>query len=162
MILFRTTSLIHCELLPHLEYCSPIWNPTLQYMANSIEKVQRRATKLVYRFDEIPYEERLLRGLDLPSLQFRRHKEDIITAFKICKFYPDLKYIFSFQPGISSSKKRGRSRGACSVPPPPTAISRTSLSDINKKLFYVSLYAEFIVLNIYLMHAYSFRCRIAN
>ena len=32
--------------------------------------------------------------------------------------------------------------------PPPTAISRTSLSDINKKLFYVSLYAEFIVLNI--------------
>ena len=28
----------------------------------------------------------------------RRHREDINTAFKICKFYPDLKYKFSFQP----------------------------------------------------------------
>ena len=43
--------------------------------------------------------------------------------------------------------------GACSVP--PTAISRTSLSDINKTLFYVSLYAEFIMLNTYLIDAYT-------
>ena len=38
---------------------------------------------------------------------------------------------------------------------PPTAISRTSLSDIHKNSFYVSLYAEFIVLNIYLIHPYT-------
>ena len=41
----------------------------------------------------MPYEE-LLRELDLP-LQFRSHREDIITPFKICKFYPDLTYICS-------------------------------------------------------------------
>ena len=101
---------------PHPEeYFSPIWNPTLQYMATTIEKVQR-ATKLVYRFDEIPYEDRL-RELDLHSLQFRWHREDSITAFKICKFYPDLKYIFSFQPregllghDFCFHQERGRSR----------------------------------------------------
>ena len=81
---------------PHLEYCSPIWNPYLRNLSDSIEKIQKRATKLVYRFDEISYEDRLW-SLDLPSLEFRRLREDIITAFKICKFYPDLKYIFSFQ-----------------------------------------------------------------
>ena len=42
--------------------------------------------QVVYRFDEIPYEERL-RELDLPSLHFRRLREDIIIAFKMCKFY---------------------------------------------------------------------------
>ena len=87
-------SIILCWIL---EYCSPIWSPSLQYIATSIEKVQRRATKLVYGFDEIPYEA-LLWELDLPSLQFRRHREDIITDLKICKIYPDLKYIFNFQP----------------------------------------------------------------
>ena len=43
--------------------------------------------------------------------------EDIITAFKICKFYPDLKYIFSFKPregllghDFCFQKERSRSR----------------------------------------------------
>ena len=47
--------------------------------------------------------------------------------------------------------------GACSVPP-PTAISRTSLNDINKKLF--CFFICWIHCAQYL--AYAYRCRIAN
>ena len=31
-------------------------------------------------------------------LEFRRHREDIITAFKIWKLYPDLKYYSTSNP----------------------------------------------------------------
>ena len=47
-----------------------------------IEKVQRRATKVLSEIKEFSYEERL-RALNLPSLKFRRIRADLIQAYKI-------------------------------------------------------------------------------
>ena len=69
---------------PILEYCSPIWSPHLQSEIDDLEKVQRRATKLVFGLSDVPYEERL-KKLDLPTLQYRRTRADIIQTFKILK-----------------------------------------------------------------------------
>ena len=44
---------------PHLECCVQIWNPYLKTDIECIEKIQRRATKLVHGFDKMPYEQRL-------------------------------------------------------------------------------------------------------
>ena len=58
---------------PHLEFAVSTWNPYLQKDINSIEKVQRRATKVSYAIKNISYEERL-KNLKLTTLKDRRQK----------------------------------------------------------------------------------------
>ena len=68
---------------PLLEYCSPVWNPMLKKDKTEIEKVQRRATKLIKSLSDLEYDERLYR-LGLDSLNFRR-RADVIQVFRIVK-----------------------------------------------------------------------------
>ena len=51
-----------------------------------IEKVQKRATKLIISLKTLPYKERL-RRLKLPTLKYRRLRVDMIEVFKIIKKY---------------------------------------------------------------------------
>ena len=44
---------------PHLDYTSNIWNPYLLEDMRTIEKIQRRATKLIPLFKQYSYYERL-------------------------------------------------------------------------------------------------------
>ena len=66
---------------PHLEYAHPVWSPHLKKYISNIERVQRRATKLIDGFKNLEYQERLLR-LNLPTLAFRRLRGDMIEVFK--------------------------------------------------------------------------------
>ena len=67
---------------PHLEYCNCVWGPLYLLDIHSVERVQRRATKLVKSIQHLQYPERL-KQLNLPSLQFRRKRGDMIQVFKI-------------------------------------------------------------------------------
>ena len=67
---------------PHLEYGSEIWNPHLIGDMQTLERVQRRATKLVSKLRQLSYADRLV-ALNLPSLLYRRRRMDMITVFKI-------------------------------------------------------------------------------
>ena len=67
---------------PHLEYASEIWNPYLMGDIQTLEKVQRRATKLVPELRDLDYTNRLV-ALNLPSLLYRRRRMDMITVFRI-------------------------------------------------------------------------------
>jgi len=55
---------------PHLEYANTVWYPRLKKDVEQIEKVQRRATKLINAIRHFPYQKRL-QILDLPSLVYR-------------------------------------------------------------------------------------------
>ena len=69
----------------------------------SLEKVQRRATKLVKNIRNSPYEERL-RILKLYPLEARRLRGDLIEAFKILQDLENIKpedlFTFSHNTGI--------------------------------------------------------------
>jgi hypothetical protein len=66
---------------PQVEYATPVWSPTLKMDISAIEKVQHRATKLVPEIATLSYEERL-QHLKLPTLQYRRLRQDLIFIFK--------------------------------------------------------------------------------
>ena len=46
---------------PHLEDCVQTWRPYLTQDIEMLEKVQRRATKMVYGLNNLTYEQRLRR-----------------------------------------------------------------------------------------------------
>ena len=67
---------------PHLEYAQPVWQPYHRAQINQLEKVQRRATKLIPTLRNLSYPDRLKR-LNLPTLAYRRLRGDMIEVFKI-------------------------------------------------------------------------------
>src|SRR2546425_6335422 len=60
---------------PHLEYAVTVWSPYQQEQKNIIEKVQRRATKMLSNLKNLSYEERLSK-LDLMTTEERRRRGD--------------------------------------------------------------------------------------
>ncbi|XP_069142206.1 uncharacterized protein [Argopecten irradians] len=66
---------------PHLEYASSVWSPYMIKDIELIENVQQRATKLIPGFKDLPYPECLQR-LNLPTLEHRRKRGDLINVFQ--------------------------------------------------------------------------------
>jgi hypothetical protein len=65
-----------------LEYASSIWSPYKKKDIETIENVQKRATRMLPQMKNLNYEERL-KLLKMPTLKFRRMRGDMIEAFKI-------------------------------------------------------------------------------
>ena len=81
----RTFIMLYKALVrPHVEYANSIWSPYKKGDIEAIEKVQKRATKLVISLKKLPYKERLLQ-LNLHTLKYRRLRGD-----NVCMLIPRL------------------------------------------------------------------------
>ena len=67
---------------PHLEYCMQAIGPYTAQDIKIIERVQRRATKLVKSIKNLSYEDRL-RKLKMPRIEERLRRGDLIETYKI-------------------------------------------------------------------------------
>ena len=92
---------------PILEYGQQAWAPYLAKDIDELEKVQRRATKLVPSLADLPYEKRL-ETLQLFTLQSRRDRGDMIFLYKLFNGLIDLdpKILFTMHTD-------DRTRGHC-------------------------------------------------
>jgi len=90
---------------PHLEYGCSIWGPFNKADQKAVERVQRRATRLIPELRDRPYPERL-KLLDLPSLYYRRRRGDMIRTFQIMHSELDLQPENFFSPA-----RHSRTRG---------------------------------------------------
>ena len=99
------TRLYKAIVRPQLEYCVQAWRPYLKKDIEKIERVQRRATKMIADCSKLSYEERL-KITGLTTLEARRTRGDLIEVFKIVKGFSkvDCKYFFQL---ADNSKTRG-------------------------------------------------------
>ena len=74
---------------PILEYGNVIWHPMFKRQSIALEKVQRRATRLVPELKDLEYSDRL-RQLDLYSLKYRRYRGDMIQVYKFINKLDDV------------------------------------------------------------------------
>ena len=108
---------MHCKSLvrSYIEYTVQVWSPHTITLIKKTEKVQIRATKLVYSIKHLEYEERL-KVLRLPTLRYRRLRGDLIEVYKIVTHYnEDVNCMFNFNcdfitRGNSFKLLQGRSR----------------------------------------------------
>ena len=99
------TQLFSTLVRPMLEYNNAIWGPHYALDQRKIEKVQRRATRLLPQLQAKSYSERLTL-LSLPSLQYRRLRGDLIFLYRILNNYfnTDFTNLYTFS---NTTRTRG-------------------------------------------------------
>ena len=74
---------------PHLEYCIQAWRPYCKKDIDKLERIQRRATKMISELRDLSCESCLLQ-CGLTTLETRRLRGDQIEVFKIVNGYEDV------------------------------------------------------------------------
>jgi hypothetical protein len=88
---------------PHLEYCIQAWRPHLVKDMELLEKVQRRATKMIEECIGKSYMERL-EIVGLTTLESRRCRADLIEVYKILKGFEDIDENIFFKRHVSNTR----------------------------------------------------------
>ena len=64
-----------------MEYCNSVWAPYKKSYIDKLEKVQKRATKMILELRKMHYPDRL-QQLNLPTLTYRS-RDDMIETYKL-------------------------------------------------------------------------------
>ena len=141
------TRLYKALVRPQLEYCVQAWRPYLKKDIEKLEKVQRRATKMISECSRFSYEDRL-KITGLPSLEERRNRGDLIEVFKMLKGFSKIDYRQFFKLA-ENSRTRGHSY--------KLVLSRSRL-EVRKHFFSQRVVSEWNKLPTSVVEATSVNC----
>ena len=85
---------------PHLKYGVQVWNPHAKNNIKTLEKVQRRATKVPHSLEHLNDEERL-KNLNLTTLKVRKEIEDLIQLHKKESDLNKVNWVVDYERGPS-------------------------------------------------------------
>ena len=110
---------------PHFEYCIETWRPYRKKDIDTLERIQRRATKIISQLSDLSYEERL-KECGLTTVETRRLRGVQTEVCKILNGYENIDRNIFF-----SLKKDNRTRLH-----EVTLVKNQCRLDIRKYLFY--------------------------
>ena len=67
---------------PRLEYAGVVWTPHKKKHIKKLERLQKMATRMVPELEGMTYEESL-KAMDLPTLEQRRERGDLLQIYKL-------------------------------------------------------------------------------
>jgi ribonuclease P/MRP protein subunit RPP40 len=95
---------------PHLDYCVQAWRPYLQKDIDVLERVQKRATRMIEECKGKVYEERL-KIVELTTLETRRVRADLVEVFKIMNGLDNVQEELFFERYIARDSGASTTRG---------------------------------------------------
>ena len=119
---------------PHLEYWIHAWRPYGKKIIDTLERIQRRATKIIKEMRYLSYEERL-KECGLTTLEAKKLKADQIEVVKILNGYEniDRNMFFSFK---KDSRTRGHKvtlvKDQCRLDIRKYSFSHRTINELNK------------------------------
>ena len=117
----------------HLEYCIQAWRPYRKKDIDTLERIQRRATKMIPELRDLSYEERL-KECGLTTLETRRLRGDQIEVFKILNGYENIDRNMFFS--LKDSRTRGHEvklvKDQCRLDIRKHSFSQRTINEWNK------------------------------
>jgi len=72
----------HLDNRSNLDNCCSVWSPYRKGDKEALEKVQKRAMKMILELKNLPYRDRL-KACNMSTLHYRCLREDMIETYKI-------------------------------------------------------------------------------
>ena len=114
-------------IMPHFDYCSPVWDCLSGYLSDKLQKLQNRAARVITKSPFDTSSNHLLSTLDWERLSFRRKKQKALMMYKTMN---DLapEYLQSLFSQRHSTYNLTNSEGRLTLSKPRTNYLKRSLS----------------------------------
>lgn len=114
-------------IMPHFDYCSPVWDCLSGYLSDKLQKLQNRAARIITKLPFNTSLNHLLSTLDWERLSLRREKQKAIMMYKIINnLAPEyLQSLFSQHHSVYDTRN---SEGRLALSKPNTNYLKRSFS----------------------------------
>lgn len=114
-------------IIPHFDYCSPVWDCLSGYLSDKLQKLQNRAARIITKLPFDTSLNHLLSTLDWERLSLRREKQKALMMYKIINnLAPEyLQSLFSQHHSVYDTRN---SEGRLALSKPNTNYLKRSFS----------------------------------